>query len=360
MASELRSAPEIRSVGRALPPHYADQEMLIAAFRKGWAEQHHNLERLVELHRAVQVNGRYLALPIGEYEALESFAKRNQAWRRVGADLGEVAIRSALQSAGLAPRDVDALFFVTVTGISTPSLDATLINRLGLRPDVKRTPIFGLGCVAGAAGTARASDYLRSFRDQTCVLLSVELCSLTLQREDLSVANIIASGLFGDGAAAVVLAGAGRRNSPRRGPQVLATRSVFYPDTERVMGWDLVDGGFKVVLSAKVPQLAAQHIRHDVDSFLADHHLDRGRIAHWIAHTGGPKVLDAFQSALELPAESLQRSWRSLSETGNLSSASVLFVLGELLDAGTAKSGDYGLLLAMGPGFCSELVLLRW
>ncbi len=360
MASELENAPEIRSVGRVLPPHYADQEMLIAAFRKGWAEQHHNLERLEELHRAVQVKGRYLALPIGEYEALGSFAKRNQAWHRVGADLGEAAIRSALQSAGLSPRDVDALFFVTVTGISTPSLDATLVNRLGFRPDVKRTPIFGLGCVAGAAGAARASDYLRSFRDHTCVLLSVELCSLTLQREDLSVANIIASGLFGDGAAVVVFAGAGRRDSVRRGPQILATRSVFYPHTERVMGWDLVDRGFKVVLSAKVPQLATQHIRQDVDSFLADHHLDRGQITHWIAHAGGPKVLDAFQSALELPPQSLERSWRSLSETGNLSSASVLFVLGELLDAGTAKSGDYGLLLAMGPGFCSELVLLRW
>jgi alkylresorcinol/alkylpyrone synthase len=359
-ASELEHAPEIRSVGRVLPSHYADQEMLIAAFRKGWSEQHHNLERLEELHRAVQVNGRYLALPIAEYAALGSFAKRNQAWRRVGAELGEAAIRSALQSADLSPRDIDALFFVTVTGISTPSLDATLVNRLGFRSDIKRTPIFGLGCVAGAAGAARASDYLRAFRDHTCVLLSVELCSLTLQREDLSVANIIASGLFGDGAAAVVFAGAGRRDSPRRGPQILATRSVFYPDTERVMGWDLVDGGFKVVLSAKVPQLATQNIRRDVDSFLGEHHLSRAQITHWIAHTGGPKVLEAFQSALELPAQALERSWRSLSETGNLSSASVLFVLGELLEARTAKSGDYGLLLAMGPGFCSELVLLRW
>ncbi len=359
-ARELENAPEILSVGRSLPPHYADQETLISAFRSGWAEQHYNLERLEELHRSVQVTGRYLALPIGEYAELGSFAKRNQAWRRVAAELGESAIRSALDAAGLNPRDVDALFFVSVTGISTPSLDATLVNRLAFRPDVKRTPIFGLGCVAGAAGAARASDYLRAFPDQVAVLLSVELCSLTLQREDLSVANIIASGLFGDGAAAAVLTGAQRHAGAGGAPRVVATRSVFYPDTERIMGWDLVDGGFKVVLSAKVPQVVTQHIRRDVDSFLAEHRLDRRRIAHWIAHTGGPKVLQAFEAALELPADTLERSWRSLSETGNLSSASVLFVLGELLDARAAKPGDYGVLLAMGPGFCSELVLLKW
>ena len=253
---------EILSVGRALPPHYADQEKLISAFRDGWREQHYNLDRLEELHRAVQVGGRYLSLPIGEYAKLDSFAKRNQAWGRVAAELGESAIRSALEAAQLTPRDVDALFFVTVTGVSTPSLDAALANRLGLRTDVKRTPIFGLGCVAGAAGTARAADYLRAFPNQLAVLLSVELCSLTLQREDLSIANIIASGLFGDGAAAVVLGGGQRGAS--RGPRVIATRSVFYPHTERMMGWDLVDGGFKVVLSAKVPQVVTQNHRGQV------------------------------------------------------------------------------------------------
>lgn len=359
-APEREKAPEIVTVGRALPGHYADQDILISAFRNAWSEQHYNLDRLEELHRAVQVNGRYLALPIAEYADLGSFAKRNQAWARVGAELGESAVRAALQQAGLTPREVDAFFFVTVTGVSTPSLDAALANRLGLRPDVKRTPIFGLGCVAGAAGAARAADYLRAFPNQVAVLLSVELCSLTLQREDVSVANIIASGLFGDGAAAVVLAGALRRTSVHSGPQVVATRAVFYPNTERVMGWDLVDGGFKVVLSAKVPQVVAENIQRDVDSFLADHRLQRAQIRHWIAHTGGPKVLKAFESALELPPTALERSWSSLSEVGNLSSASVLFVLGDLLDAGEAKPGDYGVLLAMGPGFCSELVLLQW
>src|SRR6516225_9596324 len=220
------SAPWVCSVGTALPPHWVDQESLIAIFRELWAREHFNLERIEELHRSVQVGGRYLALPLQEYLPLERFSERNDAFNRVSLDLGELAVQRALDGAGLRPRDVDHLFFVTVTGIGTPSLDARLVNRLGLRPDVKRTPIFGLGCVAGAAGTARASDVLRAFPDQVAVVLSVELCSLTLQREDLSIANIIASGLFGDGAAAMVLSGA-ERPPPRAAPRVLATRSVF-------------------------------------------------------------------------------------------------------------------------------------
>jgi alkylresorcinol/alkylpyrone synthase len=356
MANPL--SPFVRSVGTALPPHYADQETLIAAFRTHWAKEHFNLERLEELHRAVQVGGRHLAVPLEEYPGLKDLKARNDAWIRVSTDVGEQAVRQALQRAGLQPSEVDHLFFVTVTGIATPSVDARLMNRLGLRPDVKRTPIFGLGCVAGAAGTARASDVLRAFPDQVAVLLSVELCSLTLQREDLSIANIIASGLFGDGAAALVLSGAER---PAPGvPRILATRSVFYPDTERVMGWDVVNGGFKVVLSAKVPEVVRGHVREDVSAFLGEQGLRTEDIRHWVAHTGGPKVLEAFESTLELPSGALARSWKSLRETGNLSSASVLFVLESLLASGEARPGDYGLLMAMGPGFCAELVLLRW
>jgi len=350
--------PLVRSVGTALPPHYADQETLIAAFRTHWAKEHFHIERIEELHRSVQVGGRHLAVPIDDYPGLADLRARNDAWVRVSTEVGEQAVRKALDRAGLRPRDVDHLFFVTVTGIATPSIDARLMNRLGLRPDVKRTPIFGLGCVAGAAGTARASDVLRAFPGEVAVLLSVELCSLTLQREDLSIANIIASGLFGDGAAALVLSGAER---PHPGaPTILATRSVFYPDSERVMGWDVVNGGFKVVLSAKVPEVVRAHVQQDVGDFLAAHGLSTRDIRHWIAHTGGPKVLEAFESTLQLPPGALDRSWKSLREVGNLSSASVLFVLDSLLSSGEARPGDHGLLIAMGPGFCSEMVLLRW
>jgi alkylresorcinol/alkylpyrone synthase len=353
--------PVIAAVGRALPRHYADQETLIAAFRDAWRGAHFNVERLEELHRAVQVSGRHLAVPIEQYKELASFARRNEVWVEVAVDLGEAAVRDALRHAALEPGDVGHLFFVTTTGIATPSIDARLVNRLGLSPGVRRTPIFGLGCAAGAAGIARAADYLRAFPDQVAVLLSVELCSLTLQRDDFSIPNIISSGLFGDGAAAVVLAGGARDAAEGlAGPRVTATGSVFYRDTERVMGWDIVDGGFKIVLSGKVPDVVREHVRGDVDTFLAAHGLERAGIRHWIAHTGGPKVLKALEETLELPADALARSWKSLRETGNLSSASVLFVLGELLDSGDAAADDHGLLMSMGPGFFSELVLLQW
>lgn len=356
-ASSLDPSPLVRAVGRALPPHYASQEQLISAFRELWAKKHFHLERLEELHRAVNVSGRFLALPIQEYAPLTSFQQRNEAWTRCAVELGEQVVRQALDKAGLTPKDVDHVFFVTVTGLAVPSIDARLANRLGFRPDVKRSPLFGLGCVAGVAGLARAVDYLRAYPKQTALVLAVELCSLTLQREDLSVPNIIASGLFGDGAACAVLQGA---EAKAPGPRVVASQPVLYPDTERIMGWDIVDTGFKVVLSAKVPQLVRENVRGNVDGFLAAHGLKRSDIRHWVAHTGGPKVLQAFAESLELPQPSLARSWASLKQVGNLSSASVLFVLGETMESREPQPGDWGIMLAMGPGFCSELVLLRW
>jgi len=222
---------------------------------------------------------------------------------------------------------------------------------------VRRVPIFGLGCVAGAAGISRAADYLKAYPDQVAVLLSVELCSLTLQLQDLSIPNLISSGLFGDGAAAVVMEGSQR---PGEGPRVRASRSVFYRDTERVMGWDISEKGFQVVLSAAVPEVVREHLRPDVDKFLGDNGLTRDDIASWVAHPGGPRVLEAMESALQLPPEALAVTWRSLQEVGNLSSASVLMVLEETMEHHRPNPGSLGLLLAMGPGFCSELVLLEW
>ena len=353
-------SPAILSVGRALPGNHADQETLTAALRAHWARQHFNADRLEELHRAVKVKGRHLALPLADYPPLDTFKKSNDAWIRVAEELGAEAVSRALDGAGLRPADVDQLVFVTVTGLATPSIDAKLVNRLGLRRDVKRVPVFGLGCVAGASGLARLSDLLRGFPGDVGVLLSVELCSLTLQREDLSVANAVASGIFGDGAAAVVLAGGSRKVNEAPAPRVVATRAAFYPDTEWVMGWDFRDTGFQVVLSAEVPRITRENIGQDVDGFLASQGLRRDDVRHWIAHTGGPKVLEAFQSALGLPDGALRRSWRSLEEVGNLSSASVLFVLGDLVDSGEPRPGDRGLVVAMGPGFCAEMVLLQW
>jgi alkylresorcinol/alkylpyrone synthase len=346
--------PRIAAVQATLPPHYASQEDLIAAFRDYWSGQHFNIDRLADLHRSVQVGGRYLARPLADYPGLDTFAKRNDAWLAAAVDIGERACLGALAQAGLTPRDIDHIFFVTTTGIATPSIEARLANRLGFRRDIKRSPLFGLGCAGGAAGLARTADYLRGAPEKNALLLSIELCSLTLQREDLSVSNIIASGLFGDGAAAAVL------SSASAGPQIIDTRCVFYPDTERALGWDIVDSGFKIVLSSKVPALVQGSLGADMASFLAPHRLKTSDIAHWLIHPGGPKVLDAFAQALALPEGALARSWHSLKEAGNLSSAAVLFILSDLLAAKTAKPGDYGVLAAMGPGFSTELVLLQW
>lgn len=347
----------IAAVGSAFPPHYVDQDTLVAAFLEAWATRYHNVDRIVDLHRQVLVGGRHLALPLASYAGLASFTEANDAWIRVGMDVGAAAIEDALSRAGLGVRDVDALWCTSVTGIAAPSLDARLINRLGFRSDVKRVPIFGLGCVAGAAGIARAADYLQGHPDEVAMLLSVELCSLTLQRDDLSIANLIATGLFGDGAAAVVLAGAARGGV---GPAIVATRSALYPGTEHVMGWRIGESGFRVVLSADVPEMVAKHLRGDVDTLLAQHHLGYDDIEAWVVHPGGPKVLRAMEDTFPLKPGALELTWESLRRVGNLSSASVLLVLQDTLARPAPPAGSYGLMTAMGPGFCSELVLLRW
>ena len=364
-SAELAAAPAILAAATALPPNVVEQQSLAGLLKALWGEKYDQSRRwrstFEQIQRSVRIDRRYLALPVSEYPALDSFAKTNSAWTRVAPELGAAAASSALAAAWMTARDVDHFFFVTGTGIATPSLDARIVNLLGMRPDVRRTPIFGLGCAGGVAGIVRAADVLRGFPGQIAMVVSSELCSLTLQRADDSVANIIASALFGDGAAAVVLGGARLANhGAGSAPRVIATRSVFYPDSERMMGWEVVDSGLKIVLSPEIPDLVREHLGGDVDAMLAEQGLERSAISHWIAHTGGNRVLEAIATALDLPSAALDRSWRLLAATGNLSSASVLFVLRDLLDTREARSGDYGLMLAMGPGFCAELALLRW
>lgn len=347
----------ITSVGTALPENFYDQEALISQLRAHWAQRHHNVSRIEAIHRNALVAGRHLALTLDEYKQLESFTDANDAYIRCAVDLGMRAIQDALDRAGLTRQDIDHLFFVSVTGVAAPSIDARIINRMGLRSDIKRTPIFGMGCVAGAAGMTKLADYLKAYPDQVAVLLSVELCSLTIQREDLSIPNIVATGLFGDGAAAVVMQGENRGTGT---PVVLATRSFFYPDTEQVMGWNITEQGFRIVLSADVPKVALEHVGPNVDLFLADQGLTRKDIGCYVCHPGGPKVLEAYQQSLGVTEKEMAVTWKSLREVGNMSSSSILFVLRETMDHHRPPAGTYGLMIAMGPGFCSELVLLKW
>jgi alkylresorcinol/alkylpyrone synthase len=357
----MTTSSTIVAVHGARPPHTYTQQEITAALAAVCGPTGQTKALLERFHTASRVEERHLALPLESYADLDGFGPANDVFIDAALRLGAEAVTGALDQAGLRPTDVDLVISTSVTGIAAPSLDARLVNRIGLRPDVKRVPIFGLGCVAGAAGVSRLHDYLRAWPDQVAVLLSVELCSLTLQHDDLSMPALVASGLFGDGAAAVVAVGERRAATLRRsGPAVVATRSRFYPDTEDVMGWDISSSGFRIVLSPDVPEVVERHLRADVDAFLAGHQLKTGDIETWICHPGGPKVLDAMAGALELDPGALDLTWRSLAREGNLSSASVLHVLRDTIAERPGSTGAPGLLLAMGPGFCAELVLLRW
>jgi alkylresorcinol/alkylpyrone synthase len=352
-----------------LPPHRYPQRQITEQFAELVLTTPERRALLERLHASTGIVTRHLALPLPDYQQLDGFGAANDAFIEAGVALGLRAVREALDAAGLRPSDVDVIVSTTVTGLAVPSLDARLVGPLGLRPDVRRVPLFGLGCVAGAAGVARAHDLLRGDPDGVAVLLSVELCSLTVQRDDESLANMVGSGLFGDGAAAVVLVGdrraevlAAARGVPvgALGPAVVATRSRFYPDTERVMGWDVGGSGFRIVLAPTVADVVEAHLGEDVDGLLRQHGLGVGDVQAWVAHPGGPRVLEAMQRALDLPPGALQVTWDSLASVGNLSSSSVLHVLDQTLRSRPAGDGVPALMLALGPGFCAELVLLQW
>jgi len=353
---------EILAVCGALPPHRHPQQEVTDAFADVIARGGLDERVLRRLHANAGVEQRHLVLPIGEYGSIESFGQANDLYIKHAVELGATALEDALKAAGLAPSELDVLICASVTGVAIPSLDARIASVLGLRPDIRRVPLMGLGCVAGAAGIARLHDYAVGHPEHVGALVAVELCSLTVQRDDLSVPNLVASGLFGDGASAVVGRGRSRPDEQvgdHGAVEVLASRSRLYPDSERTMGFDVSERGLQIVLDAAVPELVGRYIRGDVDAFLADHGLGRDEVGWWVCHPGGPRVIDALRDALELTDHDLQLTRDSLARIGNLSSASVLHVLQDTLRERPPEPGTYGVLMAMGPGFCSEVVLLR-
>lgn len=358
----------ILAVRGALPVHRHRQDEITDAFAAAVAGRGLDERVLRTLHRNCGVRHRHLTLPLADYGLLTTFDETNDRFLDHAVELGARALEDALKAAGLTPSDVDLIISTTVTGLAVPSLDARIAGVVGLRPDVRRIPLFGLGCVAGAAGIARLHDHLIGHPDQVAVLVSVELCSLTVQRDDVSMPNVVASGLFGDGAAAVVAVGAAREPVPPdpadpvgapAGVEILGSRSRLYPDSERTMGFDIGSRGLRIVLDARVPQIVGHYLRDDVDEFLAGSGLTRADIGFWVCHPGGPKVIDAVRDALQVDDHEVALTRASLSRIGNLSSASVLHVLADTLHERPPAAGRYGVLLAMGPGFCSELVLLR-
>lgn len=350
----------IVSTAVEFPKHYYPQEELLEVLLELWGEQLYNKDRLRQLFSRVEVGGRHLAVPKERYPEFADFGARNRAWLEVSLELLERLVPALTDAVRV--DEVDYLVSTTVTGLAVPTLEARLMNRCDFSPATRRVPLFGLGCLAGAAGLARLNDLLAE--DQAGLLLASELCSLTLQSRDFSVANMIATGLFGDGSAGVALCGPAHpalERAGKKGPlaRVIDTRSDFYPDSEGVMGWEFESSGFQIVLNGEVPTYAEGRVSESIRGFLAEHNLKVEDVDHWIAHPGGPKVMAGLEQGLGIPG-ALDRSRRSLKEVGNLSSVSVLCLLDEVLRSGLPKAGDWGLMMAMGPAFCAEAVLLRW
>lgn len=340
----------IAAVAPVLPEHSYSQQEIIAVMGPLLSPDPRRRALIERMYASSTVERRYSALPLERYIDLGGLTESNAEWVRVATDLGERAVRQALDSAGLRPEDVDLLLFTSVTGVAAPSVDALVAERLTMRSDLRRWPSFGLGCVAGAGGLARVHDYLEHRPQGVAVLLAVELCSLTLQRGDDSMANFVASGLFGDGAAAVVVVG--DDHPAAAGPRIVDTRSVLVAQTSGVLAFNLGSTGFEIVLTAEVAAVIEREFPAEVSRFLDGRSLDGLAM---IAHPGGPRILDAFATSLGLPRERFARSWDSLASRGNLSSASVLHVLAEAIDAGEHNA----LLFALGPGVSAEFVLLE-
>lgn len=366
----------IAAVGCALPIHRHPQSDLAQMTAEICASDSTQQALINRLYTNASVDTRHTALPLADYGKLDGLGPTNDLYIEHATRLGEQAISAALDQAGVAAADVDLLMVTSVTGVAVPSLDVALIPRLGLKPTVKRVPMFGLGCVAGAAGLSRVHDYLLAWPDHTAVLLAVELCSLSLPFNDPTTADLVVSSLFGDGAAAVVAQGAGHRDDPRHddlhhggpqqgnsqqdGPRIVATRSEVCPDSRDVLGWRLGAEGFRIVLTTELSDVVQRHLGAAVTTFLHDNGLTMDDIGSWICHPGGPNVIDAVERSLGLPGDALDTTRRSLAAVGNLSSASILLVLQETASTRRPPPGTFGLMVGLGPGVSIELLLLRW
>ncbi len=343
------------------PEHYYTQNTLLATAQQEWKSKRASiLKPLEQFYTNVKVKGRYLAWPLERYKEPSTFEERNDAYIEMALELGEKTICDLLDQVQISPQEIDQLTTISTTGIAVPALDARLMNRIPFSRRMKRLPLFGLGCMGGAAAIARTADYLQGHSNEAVILFAVELCSLTIQRDDLSLANLVASGLFGDGAAAVLMVGDDHPLAQPGLPRVIDSQSQFFPETEHIMGWDVTNSGFKVLLSADIASLARSEVRPSMEAFLDKHGLTIADIDHWLVHPGGPKVIEALKDGLGLPDEAFALSWECLAEAGNISSASVLLILDKTMRDLQPKPGEYGVLMAMGPAFSAELVLLQW
>lgn len=350
--------PTIASVATAVPPYCAPQSVAREFSRSFFAKDIPDVDRYLTVFDNAQIDRRYLAAPTEWLMEPHSFGEMNDLFIDMACKLGEEAARKCLDRAGVAPHEIDHLIFVSTTGLAAPSIDARLITLLGMNRHTRRTPIWGLGCAGGLGGLERAQEYVRAYPTHRALLITVELCTLTFQHSDRSKRNLVALSLFGDGAGAALVEG-DQVARPRGGPRIIDTRSTLFPDSLDLMGWDIVDDGFRVIFGTRIPSIVTHHYRDLATEFLALHKLAPDDIRHHIYHPGGAKVLLAYENALDLPPRALDHSRAILREYGNMSSATVIFVLERFLQARAIEAGELGLMSVFGPGFSAEMALIE-
>lgn len=350
-ANPAEQSVQIAGVASAVPEHLIDQ----AATRERVLANAPGLRSHEALFNNTGVKTRYSCVPLSWHAQPQSWSSRAVVFQEAAADLLERVARQCTDRAGMALTDIEAIVTVSTTGLAVPTLDAILANRLGLSATVERLPIFGLGCAGGVSGLARAARLAQSLPQGNVLLLVVELCTINCRSSDRSIKNFISTALFGDGAAGVLLRRKSKADGSHSMPRVIASGEHMWPRTEDMMGWSIEDDGFGVVLSPDIPKCARDEVRPALDAFLARQGLALKDLAGVIMHPGGRKVLEAFQDALELPREAFRHAWDILSEYGNMSSPTALFVLERTLSAGA--TGRH-LLAALGPGFTVSFCLL--
>ncbi len=348
--------PRIRAVATAVPEYRFDQEFVQEHARRIFGSMIPGIDRLMPVFSNSGISTRYFCAPPEWFLKPHDLAEKSAMYVSAATELSAAACRTALERAELGPDDIDGIIYVNTTGLATPSIDARLINVLGLRHDVRRTQLWGLGCAGGVSGLSHACDHVRGRPDSRVLLVSTELCGLTFMPDDASKSNLIATALFGDGAAAAVVIG---DEVPGSGLEILGTRSRFYPDSLDVMGWTVLNAGLQVVFARRIPDIVAESSSEDISAFLAEHGLALADIDEFLLHPGGRKVLEAYQNALGLEPEALDRSRGVLRDFGNMSSATVLFVLERYMAERQGGQSGHGLISALGPGFCAESMLVR-
>ena len=348
--------PRVLSVATAVPKHRVAQSTARDFARAMFSGVYKDVERLLPVFDNVEIESRSFCVPPEWFYKDHTFPEKNALYVEHALDLSEKAARRALDKAGAAPSEVGAVFFVSTTGLSTPSIDSQLLPRLGLSEHTRRVPIWGLGCAAGVAGLARALDHARVYPDEKVLLIGVELCGLTFQWGDRSKAGLVSTALFADGAAAAVL-GSAQADAP--GPELLGSHSTTWPGTEDIMGWEIIEAGFKVQLSRSIPQLVRERMPENIEAACSSVDLAPEDIKHFVTHPGGAKVLDAFEEVFGLGCGGLVLSREVLRDYGNMSSVTVLFILERFLESEACAPGEHGVISALGPGFSAEHVFFR-